>query len=144
MAATMRLEPRPGERAEIGDAEGEDGGEHDGVEEADGEDAPHGDVAEGEHGEQDQQAGDGAAAAPRTTPVEKPAQDGGADEAADHGASPVEGDVLGGLLGGEVADAGELEVADEEAADGDFGADRRGRCRGLRGRAEGGCGGGRC
>ena len=38
-------------------------GEHDGVEEADGEDAPHGDVAEGEHGEQDQQAGDEGGAA---------------------------------------------------------------------------------
>ena len=50
-------------------------------------------------------------------------QDGRADEAADHGAAPVDHEELGGGVLREGADLGEAHVVDQQAADGDFGAD---------------------
>ncbi len=111
-----------GEGAEVLNAEGEDRREHDGVEDADEEEGIHREVAVGEDGDDDEGEGtDGRSAEDGAGAYAL--QDGRAEEAADHGAAPVDHEEFGGDGLGECTDLGEAQVVDEEAADGDFGAD---------------------
>ena len=81
-----------GQRSQLGQAESKNIGPHDGVEEADQDDAPHGDVAEGQHGCDDQAAGEDGGHAQHRTGAQL-LGDAGAAEAANHGAAPIKRDV---------------------------------------------------
>src|SRR5260221_8934430 len=111
-----------GERAQLGDAEGENTGKHDGIEEAHEDDAGHGDMAAGEHRGEHEGAGAKRGDAQDGSGFDF-LQDCGTDEAANHGASPVISDKPGALRFRKISNFAQMKILNQESSDGDFRAD---------------------
>src|ERR1035437_7791636 len=107
------------QRAELIDAQHEDGGEHYGVEQAHRNDAAHRNASRGGHRDPDQRGRDNGRAAQHFA-GRYFAHHGRADEAAHHGPAPIEGNESRGGALRETADIRLREVVHQETADGNF------------------------